>query len=104
MGFDNSLPIFWSLDFNVGVMCSVLGQRQGETVRVLAELALPNSNTVGACEAFLARTEPWIPWNPRDPLRVEIFGDATAERRSTAGCPPDWPNDRVVFPQRHPPF
>src|ERR1700683_3762645 len=36
--FNPRLPVFWSLDFNVNPMCSVIGQRDGERLRVLDEI------------------------------------------------------------------
>jgi len=33
-------------------MCAVVAQRVGESVYVLDELVLPDSNTPAACEAF----------------------------------------------------
>ena len=55
--YDRRLPLFWSLDFNVNPMCSLIGQRDGEMVYILDELVLPDSNTLAACEEFLQRTE-----------------------------------------------
>ena len=57
--YDPRLPLIWSVDFNVNPMCSVIAQRVGETVYVLDELVLPDSNTPAACEEFLHRTQPW---------------------------------------------
>jgi hypothetical protein len=51
--FNPQLPLFWSLDFNINPMCSVIGQRHGKSVYVLDELVLPESNTAAACEASL---------------------------------------------------
>jgi hypothetical protein len=100
MSFDPTLPIFWSLDFNVGVMCSVLGQRDGTCVYVLDEIALPNSNTVAACEEFVARTKRWVSEADRHPLPVDIYGDATGEHRDTAAMRTDWQIVRDFFAKR----
>ncbi len=43
--YDPRLPLFWSLDFNIHPMCSVIGQRDGDRVYILDELMLPDSNT-----------------------------------------------------------
>jgi hypothetical protein len=57
--YDPKLPLFWSLDFNMNPLCSVLGQIVEGRVHVLDELILPDSNTLAACEEFLNRTKPW---------------------------------------------
>src|SRR5436309_2850621 len=57
--FNPQLPLFWSLDFNIDPMCSVIGQRDGDRVYILAVLALPDSNTWSACEAFVQRIWQW---------------------------------------------
>src|SRR5689334_15348046 len=43
--YQPGVPLIWSLDFNVNPMCSIVAQRVGETVYVLDELVLPDSNT-----------------------------------------------------------
>jgi hypothetical protein len=58
--YNPALPLFWSLDFNINPMSSVIGQRDGDQVRILAELVLPDSNTYAACEAFAERTREWL--------------------------------------------
>src|SRR5579863_9429278 len=57
--YNPNTPLLWSLDFNVGLHCSVLGQRINDTVHILDELVLPHSNTFAASEEFLERTRPW---------------------------------------------
>jgi hypothetical protein len=52
-------PLWWSLDFNVNPMCSLIGQTVNERIRVLDELVFPDSNTLAACEQFLDRTDKW---------------------------------------------
>src|ERR1019366_9948225 len=59
MEFNPRLPLFWSLDFNVNPMCSVIGQRDGNRIRVLDEIVLANSNTGAACDEFLRRANGW---------------------------------------------
>ena len=54
--YNPRLPLFWSLDFNINPMCSVIGQRDGEKVHILDEMVLPDSNSLAACEEFLSRT------------------------------------------------
>jgi hypothetical protein len=60
MSYNASYSLWWSLDFNVNPLCSLIGQtvvaREREYIRVLDELVLPDSNTRAACEEFLTRT------------------------------------------------
>jgi hypothetical protein len=72
--YDRRHPIFWSLDFNVNPMCSVLGQSVESVVNTLEEIILPNSNTWEACEQFKQRTEPWVRTVTRGPLKVDRGG------------------------------
>jgi len=56
MSYNASYPLWWSLDFNVNPLCSLIGQtvvaHEREYIRVLDELVLPDSNTRAACEEF----------------------------------------------------
>jgi len=88
------VPLIWSVDFNVNPMCSIVAQRVGETVYVLEEIVLPDSNTPAACEAFLHRTK--YLWET-DPVTVQIYGDATGDSRSTAASRTDWKIIRDFF-------
>jgi len=92
--YDPSLPIFWTLDFNVNPMASLIGQRDGNQVYILDELVLPNSNTWEAWEEFLSRTECWI---SRAPLEVRVYGDATGTGRDTIASRTDWQIVRESF-------
>ena len=92
---DRFHPIFWSLDFNMNPMCSVLGQRIHDQVRILEELILPDSNTWVACEEFLKRTENWAPQYGR--LNVYVYGDATGDSRATSASRTDWQIVRDFF-------
>lgn len=96
--YDPAVPICWSLDFNVNPMCSVIGQMQEirdydrvlrRRFNVLDEINLPDSNTPQACETFWARVEPW---SRNRQLIVNIYGDATGTKRTSAsvGSPSDW--------------
>jgi hypothetical protein len=85
LSFNPMLPIFWSLDFNVGVMCSVIGQRDGSVCLRARRDHVGNSNTVAACEEFAARTARWVSEAYRRPLHVDIYGDATGEHRRHCG-------------------
>jgi len=94
--YNPRLPLFWSLDFNVNPMCSVIGQRDGDRVHVLNELALPDSNTWAACEAFLNRIGHWGSLSPHT-LRLHVYGDATGEGRHSAASRTDWQMVRDFF-------
>jgi len=110
-------PIWWALDFNVNPMCSVIGQTYGGIIRVLDELVLSNSNTLAACEEFLARTahmlaarkvpevpEDWLeqqgvgyPLDPPAPLNVYVYGDPAGTQRKTSSSRTDWQIVREFF-------
>ncbi len=94
--YDPRLPLFWSLDFNVNPMCSVIGQREGDSVWVLDELALPDSNTWAACQAFLARIGQYGQLSPYT-TRIEIYGDATGQGRHSSASRTDWELVREFF-------
>lgn len=94
--YDPRLPLFWSLDFNIHPMCSVIGQQVGDQVHILDELVLPDSNTVAACEEFLARTARWV-MASHLPIQLNIFGDATGDGRRTAASRTDWQLTREFF-------
>lgn len=72
-------PLMWALDFNVDPMCSVVAQRDGETLAVLDEIVLSRASTLEACQAFQARF-------PQHEAGVCIYGDASGNRMQTAGA------------------
>jgi Terminase large subunit, T4likevirus-type, N-terminal len=80
-------PIFWSMDFNVNPMSSVIGQVVNGVVHVLEEIVLPHSHTMAACEAFLRRIETWPLYTGQE---LWVYGDATGERRQSSGSQTDW--------------
>jgi hypothetical protein len=82
-------PLFWSLDFNINPMCSIIGQHIDGVTRVLKEIALPDSRTPDACKAFLAHTEEWTSESDW-PLEVKIYGDATGQGRRSSASQTDW--------------
>jgi len=94
--YDPRLPLFWSLDFNVNPMCSVIGQRDGDSVFVLDELVLPDSNTWAACQAFLSRIEKFGRLSPYT-TRVDVYGDATGQGRHSSASRTDWELVREFF-------
>ena len=87
--FNPRLPLFWSLDFNVNPMCSVIGQRDGDWVRVLDEIVLADSNTPAACEEFLRRTFGWKS-QYNGAVQLDIYGDATGNGRASSASRTDW--------------
>ena len=86
--YDPGLPLFWALDFNVNPMCSVIGQRDDDSVTVLEELVLRDSNTGAACQAFLERIARL--GRLSSSTRIDIYGDATGASRSTSASRTDW--------------
>jgi hypothetical protein len=90
--YDSRLPLFWSLDFNVNPMCSVIGQRDGNWLQILEELFLPDSHTQAACEEFHRRASRW-----GRRLQVNIFGDASGNGRHTSASRTDWQIVRDVL-------
>ena len=89
-------PLFWSLDFNINPMCSIIGQHIDGVTRVLKELALPDSRTRDACKAFLAQTEDWTSESDW-PLEVKVYGDATGQGRKSSASQTDWQIVREFF-------
>jgi hypothetical protein len=83
--FNPRLPLFWSLDFNVNPMCSVIGQRDGDWLNILDELFLPDSHTQAACQEFHRRVSPW-----GRRMNVNLFGDASGNGRHTSASRTDW--------------
>ena len=90
--YNPRLPLFWSLDFNVNPMCSLIGQRDGNWLQVLEEIALPDSNTQAACVEFHKRA---AKWGRR--LVVQLFGDASGNGRHTAASRTDWQIVREIL-------
>lgn len=87
--YDPKLPLFWSLDFNVNPLCSVIGQRDGDDVYVLDELVLADSNTPAACQAFwewVVQSRPSSPF----PVQIYLYGDAAGNGRHTSASRTDW--------------
>jgi Terminase large subunit, T4likevirus-type, N-terminal len=83
--YNSRLPLFWSLDFNVNPMCSVIGQRHGYWIHVLDELFLADSNTQAACVEFHKRA---ANWGRR--LPVHVYGDSSGNGRHTSASRTDW--------------
>ncbi len=94
--YDRHLPLWWSLDFNVDPMCSVIGQTlpgrapalPGEPgrpmeIRVLDEIVLRTSSTYQAVEEFLGRYA-------GHPAGLVIYGDPAGNQRHSAATKSDW--------------
>jgi len=82
---NRELPLLWALDFNVSPMCSVVAQREGETLRVTDEIVLSRASTLDACEEFTRRYPTWA-------AGVVVYGDASAGHMQTAGT-----NDKNIL-------
>ena len=70
LGLSPQFPLYWSLDFNMNPLCSVLAQVHNGAVYVLEEMVLPDSNTLAACEELLSRTQKWNAGIPASYLRL----------------------------------
>jgi hypothetical protein len=89
--------LIWSLDFNVNPMCSILAERNKETVEVLDEIIIENANTWMACEHLWQRVQRYRhTWGA---LAIEVFGDASGHQRRTSGSLTDWNLIRDFFSQ-----
>lgn len=113
---DTDLPLFWSLDFNVNPMCSVIGQYRETltprshltnekllTVEVLKEISLPNATTRDACNEFIERVKEYVNLARGRRVPLDIFGDASGNQRSTNGDETDWQIIKTFF-RRYPEF
>lgn len=96
-GYRHGTRLIWSLDFNVNPMCSVVAQRNGETIEVLDELVLEDANTWLACERFWERIQPYR--HHYGALAVDIYGDASGHQRRTSAASTDWNLIRQFFTQ-----
>lgn len=75
---DPARPLYWTLDFNVNPMCSLIAQKLGDEIRVLGEIVLGRASTYDACAEFQRRF-------PNHLSGVYICGDATGSKLQTAG-------------------
>jgi hypothetical protein len=88
-----ALPVFWTLDFNVDPLCSLVVQKWQDEVRVLDEIVLHRATTEEACEVFEKRYG-----MPRG--GVVVFGDANGASRHTASQDTDYGAIRKFFLSR----
>jgi hypothetical protein len=99
--YDPNLPIYWSLDFNITPMCSVIAQipeddrvsqiitgHRNRKIHILDEIGLLESGTEAACREFERRV--LKSYYAGTPLIVYVYGDSTAARRDTRGNESDW--------------
>jgi hypothetical protein len=75
--FDPSLPLYWSLDFNVTPLCSVLAQKRGDRVCVIDEICLDNATVGDAVDALHNRIRGAA-------AGLIVTGDASGRQRSVA--------------------
>jgi hypothetical protein len=103
--FEASLPLIWSLDFNVDPMCMLLMQRNADIVHVLEELVVRSQSTTteDACRVFLQSAERYLKsagWvGPA--LQVHAYGDASGHQRRTSAAATDWTLIRNFFRTFH---
>ena len=72
-------PLWWTLDFNVDPMSSLIAQQVNGEVRVLSEIVIRRGTTRQACEAFLNRYA-------NHAAKVLICGDASGYQQQTSGA------------------
>jgi len=72
-------PLWWTLDFNVDPMSSLIVQRARGVVEVVGEIVIRHGTTNQACEEFLKR-------HPRHDGGVLVYGDASGHQQQTTGA------------------
>jgi len=116
--YDRRYPLCWTLDFNIDPACSLICQMiapdgkidparqqtlgiQGPRLNALNEIALRNSNTYEVCRAFEQLMQPLLDkLEDGARLRVQVYGDATGERRQSAASRTDWQIVKEFFARR----
>ncbi|HYP05807.1 MAG TPA: terminase family protein [Bryobacteraceae bacterium] len=73
------LPLLWAVDFNVDPMCSIVAQRQAETIHVLDEIVMHRVSTYQACEEFYQRFSRYMGSG------LVVYGDASGNSLKTTG-------------------
>jgi hypothetical protein len=76
--YNPARPLYWSLDFNVSPMSSVLAQEVGGKLIVVDEIVLDRATTEEACQEFENRYRGHA-------AGLEIFGDASGRNMHTTG-------------------
>lgn len=71
--------LFIGIDFNVGKMCAVVGQKYGNEMHIVEEVVLTNTNTQKMANELRGRYNQWLG-------RIHIYPDASGKaNRSSAG-------------------
>jgi hypothetical protein len=73
--FDPRKALYWSLDFNVSPLCSVVAQESDGSISVIDEICLENATVSDAVEALHSRFA-------RAPAGLIVTGDASGRQRS----------------------
>lgn len=88
--FDASEPIYWSWDFNINPMSSVVCQRRGEGFVVVDEIVLKSSSTGEVCDEFARRYG-------KHRGKIYIYGDSSGNKRNTVTGTSDFDMIRQIF-------
>lgn len=73
------LPLLWAVDFNVDPMCSIVAQRDGNSINVLDEIVMSRAATYEACHEFYQRFQRYLG------AGLVIYGDASGNNLKTSG-------------------
>jgi hypothetical protein len=99
--FDDRLPLFVTLDFNVNPMTALIGQyemgmglRFVERINFLEEIYLQNSNTYEMCEKLIHELQKY---KRGYLLKVEMYGDAAGTQKSSQSQKTNWQIVQEVF-------
>jgi hypothetical protein len=103
----HSLPLLWTLDFNVNPFCTLICQRVGDTLHVVDELVLQGAKTVDMARDMDDRYG-------QTAHGLVIYGDATGAAEHTSGgsnykqllaqlAPEKWKYIHLRVPRRNPP-
>jgi hypothetical protein len=87
------LPIYWTLDFTVDPLCSLVAQKWRDEVRVLDEIVLRRATTEQACEEFEKKFG-------RPQGGVVVYGDANGTATHTSSEFTDYGVIRKYFRAR----
>ena len=89
IGYDPSLPLCWSLDFNIAAdkpASSLIIQSHKGEIRIIDEMMLNQVQTSIVCETFLDRAEK----NKWDLNNLQLYGDATGNAKDSSSGRSDW--------------
>jgi len=102
--YDPTAPLLIGSDFNVNPMCWVIAQREGDTLYVIDELHLRNTNTRRTLDELFLRY-------PAHMGGWEFYGDAAGKARHTSADRSDYiqikndtrfNNSKVFYPSSNP--